>query len=305
MLNYKCHMCGGELSISPSGELVCPYCGAKLNFSDAQLREYKEFRFNMLKFLASAADRKADENATRKLWDYAERIDFVSRDDGQSITIEYLYETKDDGITMYMAKSSIIYVFEEDRLRDADRMLDAIAKVRYPSADMKGLSKYIPELIAQFYLKGNRIMLVFSKEENMYPLGAFGSLSYRHSAWILSRLENLCCVLEYSDLFHNGIRLESICINPFTHEAALYGGWWNTVHCIEGNTKDLEQIRETVLKVLGTQRDEAPKPFLAFLKSRPERDAYTDFAKWDEVIERKLGGRHFARFESDSLSDRR
>ena len=51
MITYKCENCGGEMVIRASGDLVCDYCGSKSHFSDAQLREYREFRKNMLEYL--------------------------------------------------------------------------------------------------------------------------------------------------------------------------------------------------------------------------------------------------------------
>ena len=51
MLNYKCPKCGGEMSVNRSGDLLCSYCDSKFNFSDKELKDYKEFRYNMLHYL--------------------------------------------------------------------------------------------------------------------------------------------------------------------------------------------------------------------------------------------------------------
>lgn len=64
-------------------------------------------------------------------------------------------------------------------------------------------------------------------------------------------------------------------------------------------TTDLIDIRKLVLRLLGVNREESPKAFLEFLNSVPETDAYTDFERWDYVIENRLGGRRFARFEKN------
>ena len=87
MITYKCEFCGGELVISPSGDLRCDYCGSKSHFSDAQLREYREFRSNMLKYLAAAAERKSGEKDDSGLWSYAER-EYFQTEDGQDVTVE-------------------------------------------------------------------------------------------------------------------------------------------------------------------------------------------------------------------------
>lgn len=46
----------------------------------------------------------------------------------------------------------------------------------------------------------------------------------------------------------------------------------------------------------------APKGFMNFLNSEPQEDAYTDFNRWDYVIEHDLGGRHFHKMETISLN---
>ena len=298
MITYKCEFCGGELVISPSGDLRCDYCGSKSHFSDAQLREYREFRSNMLKYLAAAAERKSGEKDDSGLWSYAER-EYFQTEDGQDVTVEYLFRPGDDGIEMFFARESVIYVFPKGRTVQGERMLQNIARVRFPSADMKGLSRLIPTLKARLSLQNGDLLLAFQREPGFYPLESFGALPYEHAAWILSRLENLCCIMAYSGLVHGGFRLESVYINPYTHEAALYGGWWKTEPERKGMTTDLIDIRKLVLRLLGVNREESPKAFLEFLNSVPETDAYTDFERWDYVIENRLGGRRFARFEKN------
>ena len=61
--------------------------------------------------------------------------------------------------------------------------------------------------------------------------------------------------------------------------------------------KDLKDIRSTAEKLLGADFGDAPEPVIRFLKRPPASDAYDDFAMWDEVIEKELGGRHFTKFE--------
>ncbi|MCQ2539264.1 MAG: TFIIB-type zinc ribbon-containing protein [Acetatifactor sp.] len=300
MITYKCRKCGGEMSISPAGELVCAYCGTKENFSDAELRGYREFRNSMLQYLAAAAGKNTDTYAAEQLWSYAETKSFQS-DDGEAIEIKYLFTAVDDGIEMYMAKESVIYVFPAGRAKDAQKMLENIAKMQYPKADMKGLANYVPSLIARFDLNDDGALLVFKKSDNMYPLGAFGKLEYIHAAWVLSRLENLCCMLEFSNLCHGGITLEGIFIDPYTHEAALYGGWWKATPERNGSKVDLKSIRAVIDRLLGVDKKDVPKGFLDFLKSAPAMDAYTDFGEWDQVIETKMGGRHFHKLTLDQV----
>ena len=295
MITYKCKNCGGEMSVDHVGDLYCPYCGSKSNFSDTELAGYREFRTHMLSYLEAVAKSRADESLTEKIWSYAEKKEYRSRD-GFPVTVNYLYEENYDGITIYMTRDSVLFVFDASQTKTADRMLGNISAITYPAADVKNLSRFIPSVKAKIVLEDGRLILAFSKDENMYPVSVFGALEYEHSAWILSRLENLACLMEYNDAVYGGFNEKSVYINPVTHEAAVYGGWWNASFGRYDNS-DLMDIRKTVKHILGHHVSDAKKPFLDFLDSKPAEDAYEDFKAWDDVIETKLGGRHFKKFD--------
>ncbi len=294
MITYKCKNCGGEMSVNASGDLYCPFCGSKSNFSDKELENYKAFRLHMLSYLEALAKDKTDESATRKLWDYSESRTFKSSA-GEDITVMYLFRAEDDGVEMLMARDSIIYVFSVINKHKAESFLSAVARITYPAADVKNLSRYIPSLKARIELDNGGLLLALNKSENMYPLGAFDSFEYEHAAWLLSRLENLACLFEYNKLIHGGVKFESVFVNPLTHEAAVYGGWWNAEYGKYANS-DLSDIRKVILKTLGRHKETTPKAFVDFLEHAPKSDAYDDFAAWDKVIEESLGGHKFKKF---------
>lgn len=136
--------------------------------------------------------------------------------------------------------------------------------------------------------------IVIEKRQGVYPLKMLGTLLDRHVAWVISRLENLCCLLSYNDMVSNGLTVENLFVDPENHQLYLYGGWWFTGY--EGaesvgasaeavpylNKKsfgknrnscrtDLESIRLIATKLLGyTDRESLrgdtllPKPFIKF-----------------------------------------
>ena len=134
----------------------------------------------------------------------------------------------------------------------------------------------------------------------------FGKLGGRHIAWVISRLENLCCVLEYNGLVHPEIDPDSIYINPNNHTACLYSGWWDVTRKnttgvgghILSSEDNLNGIRRTADAILDRNVD-APSALIEFIGSRPRIDAYEDFAYWDEVIIRAFGKRRFVKMETE------
>lgn len=296
MLSFQCNNCGGEMAISRIGALTCPYCGSHNFFSDSQLEEYKEFRLRMLEYLRGLADNEKTKASEDKLWMNSERVTFVDKE-GTDITIEYIYKSIKDGIHIYAAKKNVILIYPADKVEYGMNAINAFSRIEYPQADMRELNRSFPNLVGRFELNNGSCMLVLSKAESMYPVEMFGDLTAKHVEWIISRLENIACVMEYNEMTHGGISPENVFINPKTHEAALLGGW----HCVEdkkwNDNRDLVDIRSTAKKLLGKDYGDAPKPLIRFIDGSPRKDAYEDFEKWDSVIENELGGRHFTEFK--------
>lgn len=298
MITYKCKNCGGEVTIDGGGNLVCPYCDSKGNFSDADLREYREFRTAMLHYLVAVSENKEQSTDADYIWKMAECENYTGAD-GTAISVNYIYRCEQDGVSMFAAKSGVIYVFPAGKKALAQRMLENVSALKYPAADLKDLKVLVPSLKGEYDLMDGGKMLVFGKGENVFPLALFGNLPYQHVAWIISRLENIACLLNYNDVTHNGIETDSIFINPKTHEAVLMGAWWRLGHDITG--ADLRAIRETAKKLLGRDYFSIPTMFKEFLDGKPAADAFTDFEKWDNVIEKGLGGRHFHTLSADKI----
>lgn len=295
MITFKCKNCGGEMYVSRSGDLSCPYCGTKGAFSDAQLSEYKAFRLRMLEYLRAVADSKASDRDTDTIWESADHV-FFDTVDGDEISISYIYQSEEAGVKMYCARNNVIYYYPKNKSEKYDKAKDSFGKITFPAADMKHLDRCFPKYVGTYELVDGAKLLVLSKEEDLYPVGMFGKLIPEHVEWIISRLENIACVLEYNDMSHRGISVESVFINPKTHEAALLGGWQDAIN-LKSSKRDLGDIRKAATKLLGDDFSKAPGPLKKFLNEIPGDDAFSDFEKWDHIIEKEFGGRHFTKFK--------
>lgn len=299
MISVKCGNCAGELSIDSQGELICPYCGSKTHFSDLELQDYKTMRLNILNALRSMHDSEMDAADDMSVWNNVENVTY-NAENGNLININYSFTYVEDGVVTYITKDSVIHVFDKANRDKAKLMMSGINMLEYPSAAAKDLSRCFPTIKAEIELKDGGVLYAFNKPENAYPLFAFGNLKPVHVAWIISRMENFCCVFEYSEVIHGGITTNSVFINPKTHEAFLYGGWWNTKRKYSSDSTDLKALRIVAKKVTGRFIESAPKEYQAFLNGSPSgMDAYDDFGAWDRVIEEGFGGHRFTIFEQD------
>ncbi|MBQ9518293.1 MAG: TFIIB-type zinc ribbon-containing protein [Firmicutes bacterium] len=309
MKKLNCKNCGGTMAVDPSGaQALCPYCGTRYVLDHRDTDYYLDFYKTMRGFLSLSNDDKLRRRRADELWEGADQTLFETRD-GKKIDVRSMYARGDKNLTAYTARRNIILNFAAGSTENADKFRRNAALLDYPSADTRSLSDFFPEITGGYPLADGSSLLVLKKSEDEYPLRMFGKLSGRHTAWLIGRLENLCCVLEYNSLVHPDICEDTLYIDPYTHQASLYLGWEKVV---KNNTKgltttlNLVRLRETAARVLGFENtdavqptDDIPAPFADFLKSAPKATAYDDFAYWDEVLIKSYGERKFITMDTD------
>ena len=289
LINIKCDSCGAEFRISTRGELVCRYCGSMIYLSDKDFKAYKNTRDEMLKKERFLNDELASEGDILRLWNNSSIVNFTTSA-GTTLSFESYYSVILPEKEIYVGNTRIAVVFN-DRAAIA-RINDIVSGIEYPSADIKGLSKYLPNIIYKAALEDGRGIMMVSKAENIYPLYLFEDLKATTVAWMISRFENLGCLLEFNNLDFEAIRIEDIYINPKTHELFILDGWEGVSNTARRNyLRDIRTIAKEVMNV-----STAPKLCMEFLDGNPAPTAYDDFKAWDNVIMKGFGGHNFHKF---------
>lgn len=289
MITYKCKDCGGQMNFGGSGGFVCPYCGSKAFFTDEDFKGNEEFRKKLLQYYKAEAEIRENDYSKDMLWSCNGKKEFTMSD-GQTLQIEFMEESDHDGIKCYLARESVVYLF--DSPKETSDFMEGIRQLEFPPADNK-LHRSFPKLKMKIDLRSGGQVLVFLRRPNFYPAQMFAPWASEHLAWVISRMENICCALEYSGIEHGGVDHESIWINPFTHEGILFGDW-RKVRSKNGKG-DLTALRRTAIQLAANTKE--PEQLYDFLNSAPEADAYTDFAKWDKVIRDGFGGHKFVKMD--------
>lgn len=299
--------------IDPSGTTAhCTYCQTDYVLDHADTDYYRDFYARMKSFFGLSADGQERRKRADELWSKADEKIFDCID-GRQIHIASLHRFSDPVMSAYTARQSVIFRFDAEQAEKADKFRKAISMLDYPSADTRNLENFFPIISGGFTLRDGSVLLAVKKSEDEYPLRLFGKLTGRHAAWLVGRMENLCCVLEYSSIVHPEFSIDTLYIDPYDHQASLYGGWWNAVRnhtTVNGKvltTRDnLKALREVAAKMLGFRSadtaeasDALPQPFADFLRSEPESNAYDDFAKWDEALIKAYGKRTFVSMDTD------
>ncbi len=313
MKNLTCKKCGGTMVIDASGmTAVCPFCGTKYVLNHEDTDYFNSFYRQMSRFLAGSADDRDRQLRADALWEKAETETFFCVD-GSTIEVRYLHRKAFAGGEMLVARKNIIFRFDSET-GASEKMRRTVSLIDYPSADTRQLAQFFPRITGGFALESGDTLTVVAKDMDEYPLRLFGHLGGRHVAWIISRMENLCCVLEYNNLVHPLIDPDTLFINPFTHQACLYGGWWNAAkhNTIAPDRRVLTKkdnligLRNTAANLLGYPKagavrvtDDVPQALADFINGTPMDTAYDDFALWDKMLIRAYGERKFVNLTVD------
>ncbi len=294
LFNIRCDNCGSEYRISSRGEMNCPFCGSKIYLNDADFKEYQKTRDEMLNRDRWANDEINNNGDVLNLWTDNNTIVFES-ETGKTINCSYTYyyEGKGKLKDIYVGRNKIAIVYNNPK--DVQMFNANTNFVKYPSADIKGMSKFLPNVVFDTELKDGKMLVVYSKPENVYPLAITKNLDAKHVAWMISRMENLGCLLEFNNMCFNNVSLTDFYFNPKTHEIYLLDGWENV--SIESNPTMLYlwRMRDYARQIMNLST--APEMCIEFLNSKPAEDAYTDFKNWNEVIEHGFNGHNFHQFE--------
>ena len=289
LLNIRCDNCGAEYRISSRGEMVCRFCGSMVYLSDKDFKAYKNTRDEMLHNDRSINDETADEGDILHMWNNSSRVNFTT-DRGVNITMDSFYSVILDDKEVYIGSNKVLIVFAS--ISEVTRFNNSLSQIMYPSADIKDLSRFLPNVTFKATLEDGRGIIVVSKSENIYPLFLFENLKATTVAWMISRFENLGCLLEFNDMDFDAISIEDIYINPKTHELFILDGWENVSRTPRRNyLKDIRLIAKDIMDV-STANDMC----MQFLNGEPAATAYDDFGNWDDVIMKGFGGHNFHQF---------
>ncbi len=303
------------MSLDASGmTAICTFCGSRFLLDHEDTDYYKTLFSRMNAFFASSKSDQERKQQAELMWENAKTRTFI-REDGTPIEIKHMYCYCDKDADVYVARRNIVYHFHDRGAARMEQFRRNISLLDYPSADIRKLEDFFPKISGGFVLNDGSYLCVIQKSEDEYPLRLFGTLPGRHVAWIISRMENLCCVLEFSSLVHPQITPDTLYINPYTHQASLYGNWWNAgkhntpsaeTHRILQLQENLIGLRNTAAAALGyvdrnqvIVSEEIPQALADFLRASPEVTAYDDFAFWDDMLIKAYGERKFIKLDVD------
>ena len=249
-------------------------------------------------------------------WEKTNYIELKTKE-GKTFQINYLYTSDFEIGTYYVCKRHLIYIIDEEQGKYYKNYLEMETVMK----------RTMPEVIKNGQLANGDFYIVISKTEDVYPLilllKSVKRLDPKHVAWMISRLSSICCFLEYNEIVHNGITLESCFVSPQYHSILLLGGWWYAVDSgkemigTTGEIYDLmpvtaktSKMASTItdlesVKLIGRQlfdekscrtlkmRKDIPDPIINFLVKGSSDNAIEEMTDWDNSLTDAYGKRKF------------
>lgn len=237
---------------------------------------------------------------------------------GKKYNLKYMGKHSFELGFFYIGRRFIAYIIDKKHKIFYDNAINNIESLKYANIEMeKEFKRYFPTIKETFECDNGDYVLVLEKTEDVYLLEDFYNcrkdLDPKHTAWIVSRLCNIACFLQYNNIVHNGISLSNCFISPQYHTIMIYGGWWYTVKNNEkmiGTQKciyDIMPVKEKSLKIssfktdlesikqIGRlfENDNTPIEIKNWVKNASLENAIAEFEAWNIVLDKCWGKRTF------------
>lgn len=278
---------------------------------------------------------KANEKIEHKTWEIPNLLRFETMDK-QRYQIQYLKKQPFELGDMYIADASVTYVVNKSDQKLFDNAKNTITGLRYPDDRMKQMLKPILPEIKRTFETNDKLIMMLNKDPEAILLSDVighmkGKIEPTHAAWMMSRLHNLTCYLDWAGLTHNALTTENCFIWPKDHRISLLGGWWyaakqgEKLKAIPPKTAtiapaslfdkpiadprlDLSLIRATGREILGDStgmnliRDkDIPKPMTSWVNGASSGDPRQDYKIWsEEILTKSFGARRFVEMKLSS-----
>ena len=202
----------------------------------------------------------------------------------------------------------------------------------------RGDGKMKKQIRASIPASGERVqcdgtdMIMFARRSRAVLadwVSVHGSVPPIHAAWMCSGLLNIACWSDWAGWALPGISMESVVINPETHEVGLIWGWEAACPldrrpvvasrrtlgvcpalAAPGRTPSatltLDVLRLTMREALGDASgmmlvgNGVPEPMVDWLRSPSANSAVDDYRRWQKAVERAFGPRKFVEWEKST-----
>lgn len=274
---------------------------------------------------------RAVEELKRGIWKSPGKIS-IEMLRGGWITFEFTQTDEFELGRTYIGTDKVMFLIEEEFREYYNNAVESIDGIAYADERMEAeFGGHVPTILRQGISKCGYGVLIIRKETEEYPLKDILSrlgnrMDARHVAWIISRLCNICCFLQYNQKVHNAVTVENLFVNPEMHTVSLLGGWWYCVGCgekmigtceqvyeymtdeckttgVAQYVTDQEMVHETAKQLLNNkslvfmkgEHTDIPAAMAAWVRGTSTGCAFEEFENWNRTLDDSWGKREFVK----------
>jgi hypothetical protein len=252
----------------------------------------------------------------------------VIDDKGNRFRIRYHKRYKFELGEFFVSDTVVAYFIEDKFKHNYENAVATISKLKYPTPDLKTkMIMFMPKILKMFKTKTHHVMII-EKWDDVFLLQDVlehfkGKMEPKLVAWVLSRIHDHICFLNYNKLSSNDIRTNTYFVSVKNHFGYLFGNWWyatpigsrltsvpkRTFEYMPMDVKqnkvadirtDLELLRALGREMLGDITGTrlvtlgVPEPMVNWLRLPSSGDAIQDYDIWrKKVLINSFGKREF------------
>lgn len=139
--------------------------------------------------------------------------------------IKYYHRVKNDICEIFYGNTFVFYLISKDKENAYNNFIKNINFLSTLKTKSDKFDKIFPQDILKFKLDDHFAIMV-KKHVDFIPLNLIyeyydKTIDPKHTAWIISRLLNMCGHLRYVNMTNNNISLNSLLVDPLNHNIIL------------------------------------------------------------------------------------
>ena len=253
--------------------------------------------------------------------------------DGVKIKFKYLRKRSGEAGEVLIGRRSIAYEMPADFADLAENERAVISGFRFADDGMKEHMQHFLPKIEKSVRTADKVVTIMARPDDCVLLPDLidfygGRIPPEHVAWIVSRLENIVCYLEWLQISHGAISPSNILVCPEKHTVVLVGGWGFATRfgslplavpertlskvpalavadVVASVATDLHLVRATAQDALGPSKGglmmdrTIPEPVARWLLLPPRAGAVADYESWGRSLTEAWGARRFVKMDAD------